>query len=189
MIRRPDFYYKQARLQGYRSRAAYKLMEMDNKLSFLTSAHSIIELGAAPGGWTQIIRQRAPQARIIVCDLQPMKPIQGVTYVQGDFRLPAIQQKILSLVKQTNLVLSDMSPNISGQKARDQAAMARLCSAALEFAHQAIHQQGVFMTKIFQGEESENLMAKANELFNKVRIIKPSSSHKNSSEVYLYMHR
>jgi len=188
MIKKPDFYYKQAHLEGYRTRAAYKLIELDNKLSFLASSHCIIELGAAPGGWTQVIRKHAPQAQITVCDIQPMKPIEGVTFIQGDFRLPTIQQQILSLVKKTDLVLSDMSPNISGQKSRDQAAMAELCLTALQFAHKVIN-KGTFVVKMFQGEEGNNIIAKTNEFFNKVRIIKPSSSRKNSNEVYLYMKR
>lgn len=186
MIRKPDFYYKQARLEGYRTRAAYKLIELDKKLSFLASSHSIIEIGTSPGGWTQVIRKYAPQAQIIACDIQPMKPIEGVTFIQGDFRL--IQQKILSLSKKTDLVLSDMSPNISGQKSRDQAAMAELCLAALEFAHRAIN-KGTFITKMFQGEEGKNIITKAGKFFNRVRIVKPSSSRKSSNEVYLYMQR
>ena len=188
MIKKPDFYYKKARLEGYRTRAAYKLIELDNKLSFLASSRSIIELGAAPGGWTQVIREHAPQAQLIVCDIQPMKPIEKVTFIQGDFRLPAVQQQILSSVKKTDLVLSDMSPNISGHKSRDQAAMAELCLAALQFAHQAIN-KGTFVTKMFQGEEGKNVIARANEFFNRVRVIKPRPSHKNSNEVYLYMKR
>ena len=186
MRKEPDHYQKKARQQGYRTRSAYKLIEMDDKLSFLTRSHSIIELGCAPGGWTQVIRERAPNARLVACDLQPIQPLKGVSFIQGDFRAHDVRQNILSLLGSVDLVLSDMSPNISGQKIRDQAAMAELIRGALMFAHNVIA-SGVFLTKIFQGEESESLIQDAKALFNQVRIIRSSVSRKKSKEQYLYM--
>lgn len=185
-----EHYQRKAQQQGYRSRAAYKLLNMDDKLSLLASARRIVELGCSPGGWTQVIRRRSAQALIIACDINPMIPIPGTKFIQGDFRHEKVQERMMSLLNHqpANLVLSDMSPNLSGQKIRDQAAMAELLWAGLIFSRQIIDPvTGGFLTKIFQGAEAEQFVREVRLLFNQVRILKPPASRNNSNENYLYM--
>ena len=185
-----DYYQIKARQQGYRSRSAYKLIAIDNKLNLLSKAKIIIELGCYPGGWTQVVCQRSTGAKIIACDLKEMLPLKNVQFVQGDFTDMITVKKLQNLVgnHSADLILADMSPNISGHSLIDQAASGHILECGLNFAHKTLDPTtGKFLTKFFQGEESSSLIKKAKEMFIHISIIKPPASRSNSKENYLYL--
>ena len=182
-----DPYVKQARTQGYRARAAFKLIELDERDRFFRAGQKVVDLGAAPGSWTQVALQRVgPDGRVVALDILPMDPLEGVEVIQGDFREPEPLERLESLVgEQVDLVLSDMAPNISGIVASDQARSIELAELALEFARQWLAPSGVIVVKLFQGEGFDAFVRETRQLFNQVRLRKPSASRKHSREVYL----
>ena len=182
-----DPYVKQARTQGYRARAAFKLIELDERDRFFRAGQKVVDLGAAPGSWSQVALQRVgPDGRVVALDILPMDPLAGVEVIQGDFREPEPLERLETLVgEQVDLVLSDMAPNISGIVASDQARSMDLAELALEFARQWLAPSGVFVVKLFQGEEFDAFVRETRQLFSHVRLRKPSASRKHSREVYL----
>ncbi|HEX6265517.1 MAG TPA: RlmE family RNA methyltransferase, partial [Burkholderiales bacterium] len=149
-----DPYVRKARAQGYRSRAAYKLLEIDSQEKLLRPGMTVLDLGAAPGGWSQVAAARvSPGGRVVAIDLLPIAPISGVTVVQGDFR-----EKILLEGEKADVILSDVSPNLSGIGNVDQARALELSDAAIELCRKALKPGGVFLTKAFQGEAFEELV-------------------------------
>ena len=191
MTAKLDPYQRRARLEGYRSRAAYKLIEIDDRYTILTNCQGIVELGGYPGGWTQVIRQRAPRAKLVVCDLidpTPRQPDPQTIYVRGDFRRATIRDQITTLMASTpiNLVVSDMAPSISGDRLRDQAHIKELAEQVLNYALLALAAaQGRVVIKFFQGEETDYFVAQMRQRFQLVRIFKPNASKKRSKEIYL----
>ena len=191
MVARLDPYQKRARAEGYSSRAAYKLIEIDARYNILTNCQGIVELGGYPGGWTQVIRQRAPHAKLIVCDLvdpTPRRPDSQTICVCGDFRGATIRDQITTLMAPTpiDLVVSDMSPSISGNRLRDQAQSRELAEQALNYALLVLAPtRGRAVIKLFQGEETEHVVAQMRQHFHLVRIFKPDASKKRSKEIYL----
>jgi 23S rRNA (uridine2552-2'-O)-methyltransferase len=174
-----DHYVKKARKQGYRSRAAFKLLELDKKESILRPGQTVIDLGAAPGGWSQVAAERVrPGGRVIAIDLVPIAPISGVTALQGDFRQVAIEPR-------ADAVLSDLSPNMSGIPNVDQARWLELAEAAVELGGKALKPDGVFVVKAFHGEAFDALMARLKAVFKKVRVVKPPASRGESAETYV----
>ena len=185
-----DYYQRKARREGYRARSAYKLTAMDDRLRLFARARVIIELGCAPGGWTQVVRERAPRALVITCDLKEMHPLAGVRFIQGDFTAARTLHCMKELMKGScaNLILADTSPDISGQALVDQAASCKLVQQSMNFAHELLEpQEGRLLTKFFQGEETEHLILRAKEQFRHVSVIKPAASRKDSRENYLYL--
>jgi 23S rRNA (uridine2552-2'-O)-methyltransferase len=185
-----DPYVQKARREGYRSRAVYKLEELDQRDQLLKPGISIVDLGAAPGGWCQYIERRlGDRVRIVATDLLPMDPVSGTnfTFVQGDFREPAVLARIEAAVgaAKVDLVLSDMAPNISGVDAADQAGSVYLAELALEFARARLKPGGVFVTKLFQGEGFDNFVRTLRQAFAKVVLRKPKASRPRSREIYL----
>jgi 23S rRNA (uridine2552-2'-O)-methyltransferase len=176
-----DPYVRKARAQGYRSRAAYKLLEIDAREKLLRPGMTVLDLGAAPGGWAQVAAARVkPGGRVVAVDLLPIAPISGVTVLQGDFR-----EKALLDGEKADVVLSDLSPNLSGIGNVDQARALELSGAAIELCRKVLKPDGVFLTKAFQGEAFEELMARLGRSFSKVKVVKPPASRGESSETYV----
>jgi len=183
-----DAYVRAARREGYRSRAAYKLMEIDERGRLLRPGLLVVDLGAAPGGWSQVARERVgAKGRVIAIDLLAMEPLPGVEFVQGDFSggvgLAAVEQLLAGSAP--DVVISDMAPNISGIPQSDQARALALAELAGEFAAQRLKPGGALLVKAFQGEGFDELVRFLRTRFGKVVVRKPGASRSRSSEVYL----
>jgi 23S rRNA (uridine2552-2'-O)-methyltransferase len=183
-----DPYVREAQAKGYRSRAAFKLIELAEKDRLLAPGMAVVDLGAAPGSWCQVLRERVgPSARIVAVDLLPMEPLRGVTFVQGDFREDETLQAVAEAVGpgKAVLVLSDLAPNISGVASADQARSVYLGERALEFARRALQPGGNLVVKAFQGAGFGELERQLKASFEKVYVRKPKASRDRSREVFL----
>lgn len=183
-----DEYVKQAQALGYRSRAVFKLKELDDKSRLLKPGVVVVDLGAAPGGWSQYAAQRIGKGgRIIALDLLPMEELPGVTFIQGDFREDAVLDELRQALegRPVDLVLSDMAPNMSGNRVVDQARGMHLAELALETAQEILKPGGDFVTKLFQGPDVDDYVHSARGLFVQVSVRKPKASRDRSPEVYL----
>ncbi|OQY51085.1 MAG: 23S rRNA (uridine(2552)-2'-O)-methyltransferase RlmE [Candidatus Parabeggiatoa sp. nov. 2] len=183
-----DVYVKQAALHGYRSRAVYKLAPIDARDRLFYPNMTVIDLGAAPGGWSQWVKQRLHnQVRLFALDILPMEPLPGVTFIQGDFREQAVLDNLLNQLgeQQASLVMSDMAPNISGMKAIDQPRAMLLAELARDLAFEVLAAEGHFLTKVFQGEGFDFYIKGLRPYFKQVVIRKPEASRSRSSEVYV----
>lgn len=183
-----DEYVKRSRLEGYASRAAYKLLELNEKDCFLRPGMTVLDLGAAPGGWSQVAAQRVGlRGRVIATDLLSMDPIQGVSFLQGDFSDQLFFDQILDSIKDAvvDLVLSDMAPNIAGNKHIDQPRSLYLVELAFDCACRVLGNNGTFVAKVFQGEGMDALLLEIKQRFKQVKIRKPKASRSRSSEIYI----
>ena len=183
-----DPYVQRARGEGWRSRAVFKLEEIDRKERLLRPGMVCVDLGAAPGGWSQYITQKLDgRARIVAVDLLPMDSLPDVEFVEGDFREDEVLQRLLAAVGEegADLVMSDMAPNISGTKAVDQPRSMYLAELALDMARRVLKPRGSFVCKLFQGEGFDEFVRDARNSFERVRVIKPEASRSASREVYL----
>lgn len=183
-----DPYVKKAQQDGYRSRAAYKLLEIDQRDHLLKPGMSVVDLGAAPGSWCQVAAQKMKkQGRVLAIDLLPVAPMPGVESLESDFTEQASLDWLEGRLQGTrvDLVLSDMAPNISGVGLRDQARHYELCELALDFAVNWLKPDGAFLVKVFQGVGFEDFRSLMREAFEQVVIRKPEASRDRSSEVYL----
>ena len=183
-----DPYVKQAQKDGYRSRASYKLLEIQEKYKLIRPGMSVVDLGAAPGGWSQVTsRLIGGQGRLIASDILEMDSIPDVTFIQGDFTQDEVLTQILEAVgnSQVDLVISDMAPNMSGTPAVDMPKAMFLCELALDLAARILKPGGNFVIKIFQGEGFDAYLKDARQKFDKVQMIKPDSSRDSSREQYM----
>ncbi|AZL72232.1 23S rRNA (uridine(2552)-2'-O)-methyltransferase RlmE [Pseudomonas sichuanensis] len=183
-----DPFVKQAQKDGYRSRASYKLLEIQEKDRLIRPGMSVIDLGAAPGGWSQVTsRLIGGQGRLIASDILEMDSIPDVTFIQGDFTQDEVLQQILAAVgdSHVDLVISDMAPNMSGTPAVDMPRAMFLCELALDLATRVLKPGGDFLIKIFQGEGFDMYLKDVRSKFDKVQMRKPSSSRDRSREQYL----
>ena len=183
-----DEYVKQAKQAGYRSRAVYKLAQIDARDHLFYPGMTVVDLGAAPGGWSQWIQQRLHhQVKLIAVDILTIEPLPGVICIQGDFHEPKVIAELHHyLGKQgVDLVMSDMAPNISGIKAIDQPRAMLLAELAKDFALDVLSQQGSFLCKIFQGEGFDAYLRELKSYFRKVVIRKPNASRARSAEIYV----
>jgi 23S rRNA (uridine2552-2'-O)-methyltransferase len=183
-----DPYVQQARKLGYRSRAVFKLKEIQEKDRILKPGQTVVDLGAAPGGWSQLARPLlGSKGRLIALDILPMDQVADVEFILGDFREAAVLQRLeASVGKQAiDLVLSDMAPNLSGIDVADQVSTIYLCELALDFAKAHLKPRGVFVTKVFQGESFDAYLKSVRQIFESVTIRKPKASRPRSREVYL----
>jgi 23S rRNA (uridine2552-2'-O)-methyltransferase len=183
-----DPYVKLAQKEGYRARAAYKLMEIDDKDKLIKPGMTIVDLGSAPGSWSQVAIQRLKgQGKVIALDILDMQPVSGVIFIQGDFREASVLQQLEEKLNkvQVDLVIADMAPNISGVKDVDQAGAAHLTELALEFSREWLKPSGNFLVKVFIGAGFEEILKEMRQMFNKVVTRKPKASRDRSSEVYL----
>jgi len=183
-----DPYVKKAQQDGYRSRAAYKLLEIDKRDHLFRPGMTVVDLGAAPGSWCQVAAQKVSRrGRVLAIDLLPIASMPGVDSLEGDFTEPAtlawLEEKLQS--ERVDLVLSDMSPNISGIMLSDQARQYELCELALDFTANWLKPDGVFLVKVFQGVGFEDFRAQMRQAFEQVLIRKPEASRDRSNEVYL----
>lgn len=179
-----DPYVRKARAQGYRSRAAYKLLQLDEKERFLRPGMTVVDLGAAPGGWSQVAAAKVkPGGRVIAIDLLPIAPISGVTVLHGDFR----EEMLLAALEgsKADVVLSDVSPNLSGIGNVDQARALELIGAAIDFCSKALKADGVFLVKAFHGEAFDPLLERMKRAFMRVKAVKPPASRGESAETYV----
>jgi 23S rRNA (uridine2552-2'-O)-methyltransferase len=183
-----DPYVKQAQRDGYRSRASYKLLQLNEKDKLIRPGMLIVDLGSAPGGWSQVVERLAgDQGRIVATDILPMDPLKNVEFLQGDFTEEAVLHEILRLLggHKPDLVLCDIAPNITGIDSADQAASMYLAELALDFARQALKRQGDFVVKVFQGAGSDAFLKDLRSSFDKVLVRKPAASRPRSREVYV----
>ncbi|MFL1516782.1 23S rRNA (uridine(2552)-2'-O)-methyltransferase RlmE [Pseudomonas prosekii] len=183
-----DPYVKQAQKDGYRSRASYKLLEVQEKYKLIRPGMSVVDLGAAPGGWSQVTsRLIGGQGRLIASDILEMDSIPDVTFIQGDFTQDEVLAQILEAVgnSQVDLVISDMAPNMSGTPEVDMPKAMFLCELALDLATRILKTGGNFVIKVFQGEGFDAYVKDARRKFDKVQMIKPDSSRGSSREQYM----
>ena len=186
-----DAYVLQARKDGYRSRAVYKLIEIQQKDQVLKPGQFVLDLGAAPGGWSEYTAQFAgSRGRLIAVDILPLEPIAGVEFIQGDFTEKDILDQILDLAddQPIDLVLSDMAPNISGIETVDQPRAMYLAELAFELARDCLSEDGSFVVKLFQGEGFEELISAFRLAFKSVKFRKPKASRARSREIYAVCH-
>ena len=183
-----DEYVKKAKKEGYRSRAVYKLLEIIDKNQIINKGNKVLDLGAAPGGWSQVASKIVGQnGQVIASDILPIEEIPGVDFLQGDFTESLIYEKLLRMTKgqKINTVLSDMAPNMSGQLSVDQPKSMYLAELSLDMAIKTLMPNGHFLVKVFQGEGFDAYVQIARQTFKKVAIKKPKASRPRSKEVYL----
>ncbi len=185
---REDPYVQRAQREGYRSRACYKLLELQEKDRLIKPGMTVLDLGSAPGGWSQVAsRLVGHKGRVIASDILPMDSLEGVEFIQGDFTGEAVFEQILQAVgsRPVDVVISDMAPNMSGVNAVDQPRSIYLVELALDMARRVLAPGGSFVAKVFQGEGFEPLFRDAKDGFGKVLTRKPSASRPRSREVYI----
>lgn len=183
-----DPFVKQAQKEGYRSRASYKLIELNEKDRLIRPGMLVVDLGSAPGGWSQVAgRLVGDHGRVLATDILPMDSLENVDFIQGDFTEETVLAQILAMLgdRRPELIISDMAPNISGIDSADQASSIYLVELALDLARQVLKPGGNFVTKLFQGEGSDAYLKTVRESFDKVLIRKPSASRPRSREVYV----
>jgi len=182
-----DPYFKQSKILGYRSRSAFKLIEMNKKFKFLKKDFSVLDLGSSPGGWSQVVTREVTKGKILAVDKNPMEKINNVDFIEGNFNDTNISDKIiLYFNNRVNVVLSDMATNTSGNKTLDTYRTGELCLSAMSLAKKILSQEGVFLSKIFMGSIFKEINEKAKKSFKKVVIYKPQSSKKESKEIYIF---
>lgn len=182
-----DFYVQKAQKEGYRARAAYKLLEINEKTGLIKKGMTVVDLGSAPGSWSQVAgRLVGDSGTLIASDILPMDTLENVTFIQGDFREEAVFNQIMDEVGgcRVDVVLSDMAPNTSGMAAVDQPRMMYLCELAVDFALKVLPEGGALIMKVFQGEGSQELRANMQKQFSKIKSIKPAASRPRSKEMF-----
>ncbi len=182
-----DFYTKESKTQGYRSRSAFKLIEIDQKFNFLSNSKFILDLGSAPGGWSQVASKKNKNGKILSVDIKEMLPIVNVKFLRGDFINPNIQDDIINYFnKKIDVVVSDMASNTTGNKELDSIRTGNLCLNALEFSKRVLNIKGVFVSKIFMGSVFKEIQKEAKKVFKNIFFFKPKSSRKESKEIYIF---
>ena len=183
-----DEFVKKAQKEGYRSRAVYKLLEIVEKKAIIRNGDKVLDLGAAPGGWSQVAAKLVgSQGKVIASDILPIELIDGVDFLQGDFREQSVYDDLLVMTDgaKVDVVLSDMAPNMSGQLSVDQPKSMYLAELAIEMAIKTLNPGGSFVVKVFQGDGFDVFVQNAKKAFKKVSVIKPKASRPRSKEVYL----
>ncbi|HJL71568.1 MAG: RlmE family RNA methyltransferase [Candidatus Poseidoniia archaeon] len=185
---RTDAFQRRARREGYRSRSVYKLMDIQKRSKIFRKDDTVLDLGAAPGGWSQIaLEYIGEDGKLIGVDLQHILPLKGAQFLQGDIREPETRKELEKLVPKVDVVLSDMSPNLSGNYSVDQARSVELASFALEIASE--RKTNSFVVKVFEGSDFQDFRKAVIDEFGSVRTLSPEASRKQSSEVYLIAKR
>jgi 23S rRNA (uridine2552-2'-O)-methyltransferase len=182
-----EHYYKEAKALGYRARSAFKLKQIDKRFSVFCKGDTVIDLGAAPGGWSQVALELVGDTgRVIAIDLSMMKPLPGVEFIQGDISAESTQRELAGLVHgQVDVVISDMSPDITGNYSVDQARSLWLCEQGLAVACKFLKPGGHFVCKLFEGEDSPGFFAIVKGQFRQIKRFAPEASRKSSSEIYI----
>ena len=183
---RRDIYVRQSKVDGYRSRSAYKLQEIDEKFKILKNGISLIDLGAAPGGWSQYAAKKVKSGKILSIDLKKMENIDNTAQITGDFTETNFQAQIKEHFKyKVDVVVSDMAVNTTGNKNVDSISTGELCKEAMFFAKDMLNKDGKFVSKIFMGSTFNEVVSVANNIFKKVSVFKPKSSRKDSKENFI----
>ena len=182
-----DHFFKQSKIQGFRSRSAFKLIEMDKKFKILKKNLSLLDLGSCPGGWSQVARKKIINGKILAVDIKPMEKIYNVDFIKGDFSEASTCKKIIFYFNnKVDVVLSDMAINTSGDKALDSYRTGELCLNAMNLSRKILSQDGVFLSKVFMGSIFQEINGNAIKNFRKVVKYKPLSSRKESKEIYIF---
>ena len=181
-----DIYVRQSKVDGYRARSAYKLIEIDKKFKIFKNGMFILDIGAAPGSWSQYASKAIKNSKIISIDLKDMSPINNGIHIKGDFTEPDIQEKIReNLTKEFDVVMSDMAVNTTGVKNLDSIQTGELCKEAMTFSKKVISSKGYFISKIFMGSTFNEIVALGKKIFREVKVFKPLSSRKDSKESFI----
>ena len=181
-----DIYVRQSKVDGYRARSAYKLIEIDKKFKIFKNGMFILDIGAAPGSWSQYASKTIKNSKIISIDLKDMLPINNGIHIKGDFTEPDIQEKIKkNLIKEFDVVMSDMAVNTTGVKNLDSIQTGELCKEAMIFSKKVISSKGYFISKIFMGSTFNEIVALGKKIFREVKVFKPLSSRKESKESFI----
>ena len=186
--KKKEHFYKQAKKTGYRARSAFKLKQIQKKFKIIKNNDVVVDLGAAPGGWSQVAKGLVGDDGFVVgVDLSPIKPLDGVTFLQGDLTQDSTIQLVQDMLgdREADIVLSDMSPNISGNYSIDHARSIFLCEQAVKASELLLKDGGFFVFKVFDGEELNDFVKRMNKLFTGIRRFSPVASRKSSSEVYI----
>lgn len=184
--RRNDGYARQARRHGYRSRAVYKLEEIDHRDRLIRRGMGILELGSAPGGWSQYLAEKVgPEGQVVAVDVIEMAAVQNVRFIHGDFTEPAVRKRLIEALGSVDLVISDMAPNITGVRDVDRARFLDLLESALDVALMTLRNGGSMLIKVFEGPEIKGFRKDCNQHFKDVSVRKPSASRSRSREYYL----
>ena len=182
-----DPFFKKSKIEGYRSRSAFKLIEIDKKFKFLNKTSYLLDLGSSPGAWTQVAAKKITRGKIMALDIKDMEKINNVNFIKGDIADSETQHKIFTYFnKKIDVVLSDMAANTTGNKNLDSYRTGELCLSAMDLALKILTKNGVFISKVFMGSMFQNINKKANKSFNKVVRYKPISSKRESKEIYIY---
>ena len=181
-----DIYVRQSKVDGYRARSAYKLIEIDKKFKIFKNGMFILDIGAAPGSWSQYASRTIKNGKIISIDLKEISPIDNGIHIKGDFTEPDIQEKIReNLTKEFDVVMSDMAVNTTGVKNLDSIQTGELCKEAMIFSKKVISSKGYFISKIFMGSTFNEIVALGKKIFREVKVFKPLSSRKESKESFI----
>ncbi|MDD1772560.1 MAG: RlmE family RNA methyltransferase [Methanomassiliicoccales archaeon] len=185
--RRRDYYYRKAKQLDYRSRASFKLMQIDDRFNIIHPGMTVVDLGAAPGGWLQVAAERVgPKGKVVGVDLQPIAPLEGVQTIKGDIKNEAVREELLTMTNgRVDLVMSDMSPNISGSYSMDHARSIELCEMAMAFALRTLSPGGNMLVKMFEGDLSRDFIDELKKHFANVKRYSPEASRSSSSEIYV----
>jgi 23S rRNA (uridine2552-2'-O)-methyltransferase len=183
---RRDTYVRQSKVDGYRARSAYKLIEIDEKFKIFKGGMIIVDIGAAPGSWSQYAIKKVKSGKIISVDLKEMEKIKDIIHIKGDFTQEVIQNKIKSnLIKGVDVVMSDMAVNTTGIKNIDSIQTGELCKEAMIFSKEVMSEKGFFISKIFMGGTFNEIVALGKKIFKEVKVFKPKSSRKDSKESFI----
>lgn len=185
--RRHEHYYKLAKKEGYRSRASYKLLQIDERFNIFSEGDSVVDLGACPGGWLQVAKEKVGETgKVIGVDLRKMRPMEGVEMILGDITEDATMIELLAKIGgKADIILSDMAPNITGQYSLDHARSIHLCTFAVDVCDRILKKRGKLVMKVFMGDMFDTIMKKLESRFASVKIHSPDASRETSSEVYV----
>ena len=182
-----DHFFKKAKKEGYRSRSAFKLIELNNKFKFLNNGINILDIGCFPGGWSQVIKKKIKGGKILGIDKKSTKDIDGIKFITGDFLNEGSKTNIDKYFNsQIDVILSDMASNTSGNKSLDCIRTNQLCMDIIEFSKKRLNNKGVVVSKVFMGEEFEEIKNEAKKNFKKIHFFKPNSSRQESRETYIH---
>ena len=181
-----DIYVRKSKLEGYRSRAVYKLIEIDKKFKILKNGISLLDIGAAPGSWSQYVSKKIKNGKILSVDIKEMLPINNVVHLEGDFTQELHQESIKKYLKpKIDVILSDMAENTTGNKIVDSISTGELCKEAIFFAKNMLNKNGTFVSKIFMGSSFNEIITESRLIFKQIKVFKPPSSRKNSKESFI----
>lgn len=184
---REDRYFQKAKEEGYRARSAYKLIQIDRKFNILRSGQTVLDLGAAPGSWSQVASKAVgEEGQVVAVDLQPIDPIPGATILQGDMTDPAVQERLIEAGEgRFDVILSDAAPNTTGIRLRDHAFSVALVRAALDVAERSLRAGGHFVAKVFEGEDFPELLVDLRKRFDLVKPFYPDATHREGYEIFV----